>query len=346
MAIERRTVESLLVVRDGRLVRRESQILEFKKSFNFGAGAEYFRDFAAFANNRGGYLIFGVEDSPRRPIGLSESAWQRFNDIDPRRITERVLAMFAPDVRWEQQAFIVDGKYFGVIRVHEADKKPVIARKNQGPVRDGEIYYRYRGQTQKIRHAEIERIIAERMETTNKRWIDLLRDIGQIGISNAAVLDTTRSGIEGDASKVLVIDDNLGKTLSVPGGRYVPQQAKRSVAYGQNADLTEAEGVVWTVRESLTEMYPYSAMEVARRVKQRVTGVTNNMIWRTIADHNLKNDERYAVYNFRSRTQKQTYRETGLLPAVTPTIYNDAAIDFIADALADTGTGGASTVNT
>ena len=343
MAIERKTVENLLVVRDGRLVRRESQVLEFKKSFNFSAGAEYFRDFAAFANSRGGYLIFGVEDSPRRPTGLNESTWQRFNDIDPRRITERLLAMFTPDIRWEQEAFQIRGQRFGVFRVYEADKKPVIARKNQGPVRDGEIYYRYRGQTQKIRHAEIERIIAARIETTNKRWTDLLRDIGRIGISNAAVLDTTRSGIEGDTSKVLVIDDNLGRTLSVPGGRYVPQQARASVAYGQSADLAEADGVVWTVRESLTKMYPYSAMEMARRVTQRVTGAKINMIWRTIADHDLKNDERYAAYNFRSRTQEQTYHETGLLPAVTPTIYNDAAIDFIAEALGDEGADGAST---
>ena len=218
MAIDRKTVKNFLLVRDGQLVSRESQVLEFKKSFTFSAAVEYFRDFAAFANNRGGYMIFGVEDSPRRPTGLDDSAWQRFDNIDPRKITQRLLAMFAPDIRWEQEAFKIGGKRFGVFRVHESDKKPVIARKNQGNVRDGEIYYRYRGQTQKIRHAEIEHIIAARIETTNKRWTDLLRDIGRIGIDKAAVLDTTRSGIEGDASKVLVIDDSLGKTLSVPGG--------------------------------------------------------------------------------------------------------------------------------
>ena len=335
MPIDRKYVENLLVDRDDRLVRRESEVLEFKKSFNFTAGAEYFRDFAAFANNRGGYLIFGVEDSPRRPTGLSESAWQRFNDIDPRKVTEPLLAMFTSDIRWEQEAFKFSGKRFGVFRVHEADKKPVIARKNQGPVRDGEIYYRYRGQTQKIRHAEIERIIAARIDTTNKRWTDLLRDIGRIGINNAAVLDRTRSGIEGDASKVLVIDDNLGRTLSVPGGRYVPQEAMASVASGQGADLAEADGVVWTVRETLTETYPHSAMELARRVMQRVPGAKRHLIWKAIADHELKNNQRYAAYNFRSRTQERTYRETGLLPTATPTIYNDAAIDFIAEALAE-----------
>ena len=333
MAIERRTVEGLLVVRDGRLVRRESQVLEFKRSFSFGALAEYFRDFAAFANNRGGYMIFGVEDSPRRPTGLNGPAWDRFNDLDPRRLTEPLLAMFAPDIRWEQGAFEINSRRFGVIRIYEADEKPVIARKNQEPVRDGEIYYRYRGQTQKIKHAEMERIIAARIDTTNRNWTNLLRDIGRIGVNHAAVLDTTRSGIDGDVAKVLVIDEDLGNTLSVPGGRYVPQGVKRSIVAEPDKPLPEAEGVLWKVRESLTETYPYSAMEMADRVLERVPAAKKHMIWRVISDHEMKDDERYAVYNFRNRAQEQAYKLTGALPKATPTIYNDAAIDFIVEAL-------------
>jgi predicted HTH transcriptional regulator len=41
------------------LHHREGQELEFKEQFSFAGLAEYFKDFAAFANNRGGYLIFG-----------------------------------------------------------------------------------------------------------------------------------------------------------------------------------------------------------------------------------------------------------------------------------------------
>lgn len=39
------------------LYHREGQELEFKEQFNLAGLADYFRDFAAFANNRGGYLI-------------------------------------------------------------------------------------------------------------------------------------------------------------------------------------------------------------------------------------------------------------------------------------------------
>ncbi len=46
--------EYVRVLEDGRLFHRESQSLEFKEQFNFAGLADYCRDFAAFANNRGG----------------------------------------------------------------------------------------------------------------------------------------------------------------------------------------------------------------------------------------------------------------------------------------------------
>ena len=48
-------IKQLLKVKsDGCLYHRESQTLEFKEAFNFAGLAEYFRDFAAFANSKGG----------------------------------------------------------------------------------------------------------------------------------------------------------------------------------------------------------------------------------------------------------------------------------------------------
>ena len=69
MAIETSTIEGFLSTREGCLVRRESQILEFKRSFTFAALAEYFRDFAAFANNRGGLHPVWGRGFPTAPHG-------------------------------------------------------------------------------------------------------------------------------------------------------------------------------------------------------------------------------------------------------------------------------------
>lgn len=81
-------IKDLLRTReDGTLFHRESQTLEFKESYNLRGLAEYFRDFAAFANNKGGgYLIFGVKDRPKRElIGLSEKSRSLLDKTDPEK---------------------------------------------------------------------------------------------------------------------------------------------------------------------------------------------------------------------------------------------------------------------
>jgi len=91
--------EFLKLKDDGNLFHRESQYLEFKESFNFGGLAEYYRDFAAFANNKGGYLIFGVKDRPKRElVGLSEKATEQFDKLDPEKVTGHLLDLFSSNI--------------------------------------------------------------------------------------------------------------------------------------------------------------------------------------------------------------------------------------------------------
>ncbi|MFT7593075.1 MAG: putative HTH transcriptional regulator [Paracoccaceae bacterium] len=89
--IDKKEIISFLAVKGPHLFHRESQTLEFKEQFNFAGLADYLRDFAAFANNRGGYLIFGVADSPRVASGLSNRALEQFSKLDPEAISGHVL---------------------------------------------------------------------------------------------------------------------------------------------------------------------------------------------------------------------------------------------------------------
>ncbi len=50
------------------------------------------------ANNNGGYIIFGVKDSPRKLIELINN---RFDEIDPVRITRFLNANFSPEISYE-----------------------------------------------------------------------------------------------------------------------------------------------------------------------------------------------------------------------------------------------------
>jgi len=58
MINEEEILELLKTKDNGYLFHREGQTLEYKEQFNFSGLADYFKDFAAFANNKGGYLIF------------------------------------------------------------------------------------------------------------------------------------------------------------------------------------------------------------------------------------------------------------------------------------------------
>lgn len=68
-----------------KLKSRENGYLEFKESFNWGNKNEYVRTIAAFANAKGGYLVFGVTNSPRTLKGLTSD---KFENTDTAKITE------------------------------------------------------------------------------------------------------------------------------------------------------------------------------------------------------------------------------------------------------------------
>lgn len=80
-------IEELVRLKGETLFHREGQELEFKEQFNLAALADYFRDFAAFSNNRGGFLVHGVKDSPRTLTGMSDKSIDQFEKLDPEKVT-------------------------------------------------------------------------------------------------------------------------------------------------------------------------------------------------------------------------------------------------------------------
>jgi hypothetical protein len=333
MAIQENIIREFLQVNGEHLHHREGQELEFKEQFNLAGLAEYFRDFAAFANNRGGYILFGVTDRPRTPIGLNSSAIEQFEKIDPEKISGFLLEIFSSDIRWHQQLVTLDDKSFGVFRIEEASTKPVIAKKDEGKdqiIKNGEVYYRYGGRTQKIQYAELELIISKRVEQNNTQWLDLMGKIGRAGPSNAAILDTEKSLIEKDDSRILVLDDALAKKLKfVKEGQFSIKKGTTALKLVGDVVPVDRVEVIKKVKENLTKEYPYSAAELAEVVKKQVPEARVNNIWEIIKENGLKNNRAYSAYNFRNKMHEDSFHQTGKLPSVTPSIYNDAAVEFI-----------------
>lgn len=318
---------------NGNLYHREGQELEFKEQFNFAGLADYLRDFSAFANNKGGYLIFGVTDSPRKLKGLTESSLQQFERIDPEKITGYLLDIFSSQITWEQTIFEYKGMSFGVFRIYQSLLKPVIAKKDEGKdqvIKNGEIYYRYGGRTQKIQYSELESIINHRIEHNNLQWLDLMAKIGKAGPMNAAILDTEKSIIEKDDAKILVLDEELAKKLKfIKKGEFVEKQGASALKLiGDIVPIDRIE-IIKKIRENLIREYPLTAMELVDEVKKRVPYCKQNDIYKVISENGIKDDPEYSAYNFRSKKHEDKYNVTGILPTGTPSIYKHKAIELV-----------------
>jgi hypothetical protein len=338
MSISEDYVRELLKLKGPYLFKRESQYLEFKEQFNFAGLADYLRDFAAFANNKGGFIVFGVKNSPRIPIGLSRTSLDQFDKIDPERITGYLLDYFSADIYWEQMIVECYGNQFGVFKISEAEMKPLISKKNdeRSIIRNGDIYYRYAGRTQKIRFAELENIIKQRIERNNKYWVDLVSKIGKAGPQNAAVLDTEKALIEKDDSKVLVIDKELAEKLKFIRQGYFKEK-EGSPTLKLVGDVTPVENIEVTkrIKENLLKAYPLTAFEMADLIKKEVPQVKRNEIWSAIKDNDIKSNPTYSAYVFRNKKQEDDYQATGIVPVSTPSVYNHNAVDYLVSILKD-----------
>jgi len=330
-------LELLRTSLEGGLHHREGQELEFKEQFNLAGLADYFRDFAAFSNNKGGYLIFGVSDSPRKLKGLSETSVDQFEKIDPEKITGFLLDIFSGNISWEQIKIKHKGKFFGVFKITASVVKPVIAKKDEGKdqlIKNGDIYYRYGGRTQKIQYAELESIINKRIEQNNNQWLDLMSKIGKAGPSNAAILDTEKSIIEKDDAKILVLDEALANKFKfIKEGEF--NEKKGAITLKLVGDIVPVNKieVVKKVKENLLKEYPFSAKDLVAEVKKQYSDCTETNIWDVIKDNDLKNNIDYSAYNYRNKKHEDEHKTNGKLPNGTPNIYNSKAADYIVKVL-------------
>jgi hypothetical protein len=321
------------------LYHREGQELEFKEQFNLAGLAEYLKDFAAFANNKGGYLIFGIKNSPRIPVGLNKKSLNQFKKIDPEKITGYLLETFSSSITWEQNEIKNNGKTFGIFYIQESNVKPIIAKLDEGKeqtIKNGEIYYRYGGRTQKIQYAELENIILNRVEKNNKQWMDLMSKIAVAGPQNAAILDTKKSIIEKGSSKILIIDENLSKKIKfIKSGEFNNKKGEATLKLiGDVVPVKEIE-VIKKIKADLLKEYPLSATDIANEIRKKLPTVGKNKIWKTINETGIKNNTDYSTYSFLNKKQRDEYENTGLVRSSVPNIYNEKALDFLVKILSE-----------
>jgi hypothetical protein len=154
--------------------------------------------------------------------------------------------------------------------------------------------------------------------------------IAVAGPQNAAILDTERSLIEKDDARILVLDESLANKLKfIKEGQFVTKGGAPTLKLvGDVLPINKIE-VIKRVKENLIREYPLSAMELANAVCLQLPEVKQNDIWQAIAENGMKKNPDYSAYNFRNKKQEDEYHYTGVVPSVTPSIYNQRAVNFL-----------------
>jgi len=199
-----------------RLISRESSWLEFKEKFNFGSLSKYGKTMAAFANTKGGYVVFGIKNQPHIMIGIDG---EDFNKIDPQKLTNGLNEIFSPEISWDIHIYDFKDKTFGLIYTFESRNKPVMAKKNSGEVKEAEIYYRYRGRSEKIKYPEFIGILDDRRKQEQSLWMNHLEKIAKIGVQDAGVFDTNTGEVSGTSGRFVIDESLLDKIRFIKAGQ-------------------------------------------------------------------------------------------------------------------------------
>ena len=209
----------------GYVKKRESYNLEYKQNFQLGDNlVKYCKTLVGMANNKGGEIIFGIKNSPHEPIGMTNN---RFQEVDPKNIDNTIREYFSQELKWNMNTISFNDLDFGIISVEESEEKPVICKKNcKDILREGAIYYRYRGESKEIEYAELKKMLDKEKEKERILWIKHIERISVIGPKNVHLLDSYKGELSVGDNKILIDKDLIEKLNFIKEGSFTEKEGE------------------------------------------------------------------------------------------------------------------------
>ncbi|MGX1788849.1 AlbA family DNA-binding domain-containing protein [Bosea sp. NPDC055332] len=306
----------------GSLAITETDQIECKKSVNF-----VMKTIAAFANNKGGYFVFGVENGSFNVVGLPDEKFEKF---DLNKLNQNIRDQLGIGLEIQTTTLQIDGKKIGIVYVGPAHTKPVIFIHNAGDVAQGHIYYRYPGEDRLISPADLQRLIEQRMQQLSQTILSKhLTNIMRFGVENAAVMNLATGEIDGKAGSFLIDEALLPQISFVKDGEFVERSG--APALKLIGEVASTQATVVAIKEAL-EGYPLTYTELLRRVK-KATGVKQGTMDAIIKAKKMKVNKDFSHYAFRNNTDRLRYETTGAVKKGTASNYNEAAVQFLVEEL-------------
>lgn len=299
----------------GRVKSRERNDLEYKESFGQNSFAKYGKTMAAFANNKGGYIIFGVKDNPRDIVGVNKS----FLSFNQERFTEMLNAQYSPEIIWEVGLVDFGDLSIGYIYTYESELKPVMSLKNESSERinSGDVFYRYRARSEKIKYPEMHKIIEERAKQERNQILKLMEAIRKSDTTNLGIVNynngkfSTPYGADVTVDKKLVIKV-LRKAKYIKKGSFDETNGTPVLKVTGNIDLAEEVPVPDIVPDI---QYPYLQKELAEKL-----GISKQQVYALIWHYKLKGVKKYHLeVSVTSSGKNKTHK------------FSDVALQFLAE---------------
>ena len=303
---------------NGTLKSRESNMVEFKESFNKANTAKYAKTMAAYSNNRGGYIIFGVKDNPRSVVGLKNN---NFDNLNQEQFSEAINSLFAPAMDWDCGIFTIDiptpngeiiNYKIGWIYTSEAEYKPIIAQKaNDGEkINSGDIFYRYRARSEKIKFSEMDHIVEERTAKEREGLLKLFEVIRDSKTANLGIVNytdgkiTTPYGVDVAFDRKLVTQV-LKKAKFIKEGSFHETEGIPVIKVTGNIDLAEEVPVP---EGNPDETHPYIQKQLAEKLR-----ISTQDLYALIWYYKMKEERKYHLEITFSRSGKsQKFSEFAL----------------------------------
>ncbi len=200
-----------------RLNISETAEIEAKESFNWGNSAKYCRTLAGMANNRGGYLLFGVKDGSFEVVGIAQD---RMENFDLAKANQFIIRSFNQALDIEKAQFEIDGLTIGVLHVRQSDKRPVICKITNKELQSGDIYFRYPGETRRIQEPELVDLLSELERSVEARFVGMMSRVGESGTNNSAILDLNSGNVSGQSGQFVIDESLLEKVKFISQGQF------------------------------------------------------------------------------------------------------------------------------
>lgn len=187
----------------------EHEECECKRDFDPKKLTPVVKAIAALANNKGGYLLFGVSNVGYLVEGVSDA----FAKADIVQIVEKVKAHLSPTPSVLSKGLVdFEGLAVGFLQVARYSNPPIIVSRDGDGLNEGEILFRYPGQSARIKFGDLRAMLDDRDRRAQRALVGAVDKIAQIGTGNAMIVDTNRNVLESEGQSIL-IDEKLAESL-------------------------------------------------------------------------------------------------------------------------------------